>query len=416
VNSSAGSATGPLRGIRILDLTSVVLGPFATRILGDYGADIIKVEGTDGDVMRANGTSRHAGMSSIFLSINRNKRSLAIDLKTPEGREICLRLASQVDLVVHNMRVSAIERLGLGYDAVRAVNPSVVYCAATGFEQAGPHRSKPAFDDIIQATCGLASLMGEVGAEPAFVPTLVADKTAGMALVNAVLAALLHREREGSGQYVEVPMLETMVDFTMAEHMGGLGFEPPLGDAGYARILRRGRRPVRTRDGHISMLPYSPSQWMCLFQRVDHRDLLSAYDLSDRHKLNACLSDLYRELESIAPSRSTREWVDICDELDIPAAAIHNLRDLPDHPQLSAVNLFQPIEHPTEGSLRMIRPTTLFSQTPASVRRHAPSLGEHSIEILQTLGLDNAKIDELVQRGVVGMATPSATPSDERQE
>ena len=218
-------AAGPLAGIRVLDMTAVVLGPVATQILGDYGAEVIKVEAPEGDLMRANGVSLHPGMSSIFLAINRNKRSLALDLKRPEGKAVLERLVPTVDVLVHNMRVSAIERLGFGYEAVAALNGRIVYCAAPGFGQDGPDRDKPAFDDIIQAACGIASIMSIGRQAPDYAPTLVADKTTGMAVVNAVLAGLFHRERTGEGQYIEVPMLETMTAFLLAEHLaaGGQG-------------------------------------------------------------------------------------------------------------------------------------------------------------------------------------------------
>jgi formyl-CoA transferase len=229
MDTAPANRTGPLAGYRILDLTAVVLGPLATQILGDYGADVIKVEPPAGDLMRANGVSKNRGMSSIFLAINRNKRSLSIDLKTPEGLEVIHRLLPGVDVVVHNMRVDAIERLGLGYGALAALKPDLVYCMATGFGESGPDAGKPAFDDVIQAASGIASLIGNETGIPDYAPTLLADKTCGLALANAVLAALLHRERTGQGQLVEVPMLETMVAFTMAEHLGGLSFEPPIG-------------------------------------------------------------------------------------------------------------------------------------------------------------------------------------------
>jgi crotonobetainyl-CoA:carnitine CoA-transferase CaiB-like acyl-CoA transferase len=399
---ASGPATGPLSGIRILDLTSVVLGPIATQILGDYGADVIKIEGTDGDLMRANGVSRNPGMSSIFLAINRNKRSLALDLKTAQGREIFMKLVTDVDVLVHNMRVPAIDRLGLGYDMVCAVNPSIVYCAATGFGQTGPDRFKPAFDDIIQAACGMAGLMGKASGSPDYVPTLMADKTAGMAVVNAVLAALLHRERFGQGQYVEVPMLETMVAFTMAEHMGGLTFEPTQGDAGYARIVSGGRTPVRTADGHMAMLPYSPAHWVALFRRTGREDLLQVYDLSDRHKVNGCIRALYHELGELTPLRPTAAWIELCEELDIPATPIYELEDLLEHPHLKAVALFQSVEHPSEGPIRILRPATLFGVTPASVHRPAPLLGQHSQDILQDLGYTAAQREALRTEGVVG--------------
>ena len=229
------AASGPLAGVRVLDLTAVVAGPLATQILGDYGADVIKVEPPEGDRMRSNGVTRNRGMSSIFLALNRNKRSLCIDLKSPDGVAVIKALVPTVDVLVHNMRLAAIERLGLGADAALALNPRLVYCAAPGFGRGGPDENKPAFDDVIQAACGLAALLGHASGKPDYIPSLIADKTAGLALTNAVLAALYERERSGRGQFVEVPMFETLVAFTLAEHLGGLSFDPPHGSAGYQR-------------------------------------------------------------------------------------------------------------------------------------------------------------------------------------
>ncbi|MDP3135572.1 MAG: CoA transferase [Burkholderiaceae bacterium] len=403
-DETSGTAPGPLQGIKVLDLTSVVLGPLATQILGDYGADVIKVEGIDGDLMRANGVSRNPGMSSIFLAINRNKRSISLDLKQASGRKIFMDLAARTDVLIHNMRVPAIERLGLGYQAVRAVRPDIVYCAATGFGQNGPHHAKPAFDDIVQAACGMAGLLGKAGGKPDYVPSLIADKTAGMAVVNAVLAALFHRQRCGQGQYIEVPMLETLVEFTMAEHMGGLAFDPPRGKAGYGRIVSGGRRPEKTADGFIAMLPYSPAQWNALFERVGRADLLRPYKLSTRQQLNDSIRDLYRELGVITPTRSTAEWMAVCEELDVPATPIYELDDLPEHPHLKAVGMFQAADHPTEGAIRMVRPATMFAQTPARIHRLAPVLGQHSEEILAELGYDPAECEDFRRNNVVGAA------------
>lgn len=378
---------GPLEGIRVLDLTSVVLGPLATQSLGDLGADVIKIEGPEGDLMRANGVSRNAGMSSIYLALNRNKRSVVLDLKTPAGAAALWRLIAGADVLIHNMRVAAIERLGFGYAAVAALNPRIVYCVATGFGQDGPHRDKPAFDDIIQAACGLVSLGAVAGSRPEYVPSLIADKTTGMALANAVMAALLHRERHGRGQAVEVPMLETMASFVMAEHLAGLTFEPATGAAGYARLLQGGRRPAQTADGWICALPYTDRHWKAFFHAVGRDDLGDKYNIASRAQRNAHIRALYQHLAEITPTRTTKAWMALFETLDIPATPIYTPDELPAHPHLEAVGLFQQTEHPTEGPLREMRPTTRFSATPLSLRRHAPTLGEHTDEVLREAGL-----------------------------
>ncbi|MGT2508974.1 CaiB/BaiF CoA transferase family protein [Cupriavidus basilensis] len=378
---------GPLEGIRILDLTSVVLGPLATQSLADLGADVIKIEGPEGDLMRANGVSRNAGMSSIYLALNRNKRSVVLDLKTPAGAAALRRLIAGADVLIHNMRVAAIDRLGFGYAAVAALNPRIVYCVATGFGQDGPHRNKPAFDDIIQAACGLVSLGSAAGNRPEYVPSLIADKTTGMALANAVMAALLHRERHGSGQAVEVPMLETMASFVMAEHLAGLTFEPATGEAGYARLLGGGRRPAQTADGWICVLPYTDRHWKAFFHAVGRDDLADKYNIASRAQRNAHIRALYQHLAEITPARTTAEWMTLFETLDIPATPIYTPDELLAHPHLEAVGLFQQTEHPTEGPLREMRPTARFSATPLSLRRHAPTLGEHTDEVLREAGL-----------------------------
>lgn len=400
--------TGPLAGIRVLDLTAVVLGPLATQILGDYGADVIKVEPPGGDLMRANGVSKHRGMSSIFLAINRNKRSLAIDLKTREGIEVIHRLLPTVDVVVHNMRVPAIERLGLGYAALSALKPDLVYCVATGFGESGPHAGKPAFDDVIQAASGLAALIGHESGVPDYVPTLLADKTCGMALCNAVLAALLHQARTGEGQYVEVPMLETMVAFTMAEHMGGLTFEgpdAPKAPAGYARLLAGGRKPAPTRDGAVAMLPYTASHWVKFFQAAGRDDLAQEYNLEDKHERNAKIKQLYADMHGVTRQMSTDELMSLCERLDIPATRIWHIQDLPDHPHLRAVGLFQSMDHPTEGPIRAVRPPTLFAATPAELALPAPLAGEHTDSLMRELGYTDEALAQLEARGIIARSS-----------
>ena len=401
-SSIATASSGPLAGVRILDLTAVVLGPLATQILGDYGADIIKVEPLDGDLMRANGVSRHAGMSSNFLALNRNKRSLAIDLKQPAGAAVLKRLLRDTDVLVHNMRVKAIERLGLGYAAVAAIKPDIVYCVATGHGQDGPDGDKPAFDDIIQAACGLVGLNSRGRDVPDYVPSLVADKTTGMALVNAVLAALFCRERSGQGQYVEVPMLETMVAFTLAEHLGGLTFDPPRGPAGYQRLLSGGRKPAPTQDGYIALLPYTAEHWRAFFTAAGREDLADKYGNCDREARNAQVADMYRDMMAATPARSSAEWLALCAALDIPATLVYDIDDLTEHPHLRAVGLFEMSEHDSEGTLRQVRPPILFGATPAAIRRGAPLLGQHSEEILAAAGFAVEEIAALRVARVIG--------------
>ena len=402
MNKTMDLSNGPLTGIRILDLTSVVLGPLATQILGDYGAEIIKVESLEGDLMRSNGVNLSPSMSSIFLSINRNKQSLAIDLKTEAGKEILRQLIPRIDAVVHNMRVSAIDKLGFGYEAVVKLNPQIVYCAATGFDQDGPDKDRPAFDDIIQAACGLASVNSIGKSRPDYISTLVADKTTGMALVNAVLAALLAKERSGQGQYVEVPMLETMVAFTLVEHMGGLTRNPATQKAGYSRVLSGGRQPSPTRDGFIAMLPYTNHHWECFFRDAGQEALGKELGVTNRITRNANIQGLYAALHAITATKTTAEWIEICDRLDIPATPIYTMEELPSHPQLQAVQLFEDDVHPDVGAIRYVRPPVKFSKTPAKVRHQARRLGQDTESILTDLGYSQNQIESLVnQRAIV---------------
>ena len=396
-----GESSGPLAGVRVLDLTSVVLGPLATQILGDYGADVIKIESMEGDLARDSGVALHPGMASVFLAFNRNKRSIALDLKSERGKQVLQRILPGVDVLVHNMRVAAIEKLGFGYAAVAGVKPDIVYCAATGFGQDGPDRDKPAFDDIIQAACGLASLNSLGREQPEYIPTLIADKTTGMALVNAVLAALFARERSGRGQYVEVPMLETMVAFLLSEHLGGLSFDPAPCGAGYARILAGGRKPAPTSDGFIAILPHTEAQWAAFFNGAGREDLAREYGKFDRQTRNANTARMYREVAEITRQRSTAEWTELCTKLDIPATPIYAVDDLPEHPHLKAVGLFQRTVHPSEGAIRYVNPPTRFAATPAAVRLQAPVLGQNTREILREAGYADAEIAALEAQRVV---------------
>jgi formyl-CoA transferase len=376
------SCRGPLDGIRVLDLTAVVLGPVATQVLADYGADVIKVEPPEGDLMRANGVGRSPGMSSTFMNINRNKSSVCIDLKTEAGKAQLRGLVARCDVLVHNIRVKAIERLGFGYDAVRRINPRIVYCAATGFGEGGAFAGQPAFDDIIQGACGLAHLMGHESGAPEYAPTLLADKIAGLATANAILGALVHQARSGEGQYVEVPMFETMVAFTMTEHLGGQGFEPPIAEAGYARLLKGGRKPSPTKDGHIALLPYTEQHWKAFFHRFGRGEFIDRFNIASRTDRNRNIQAIYAELRNITAQHTTRELMDVCSEMDIPVAELYSIHNIKTHPQAQSTGLFQAVAHPTEGETVVTRPTALFSATPTAIHRPAPNLGQDTKRVL----------------------------------
>jgi crotonobetainyl-CoA:carnitine CoA-transferase CaiB-like acyl-CoA transferase len=366
-------ADGPLGGIRVLDLTNVIMGPFATHILADLGADVIKIESAEGDSFRSYRPNRNEGMSGGFLHLNRNKRSIVLDLKEASGMAALEKLIATADVFVHSLRPKAIHKLGLGYEAVCAMKPEIIYCGAYGFGEKGPYRDKAAYDDIIQAGSGLAALHIAARNEPAFMPTVV--------------AALFQRERGGGGQAIEVPMFETTAEFAYIEHLLGFAFEPPLGPPGYIRVVSPRRKPFRTGDGYMCILPYSDGNWRDFFQFIGRPEFKTDsrfYPLTERV---AHLETLYELIEAEAPKRSTAEWVTFCDEVNIPCMPVLSLEQLPDDEHMKAVGMFGHAEHPSEGTYKAIRAPVSFSSVPFRIRRHAPRLGEHTAEILKEIGI-----------------------------
>jgi crotonobetainyl-CoA:carnitine CoA-transferase CaiB-like acyl-CoA transferase len=390
---------GSLAGYRILDLTSVFLGPFATQILGDNGADVIKIEAPEGDITRDIQPARNRGMGTVFLNANRNKRSLVLDLKKPAGRDALLRLVKSADVLVYSVRPEAMERLGLGYEACRAANPKIIYAGALGFRPDGPYSGKAAYDDIIQGLSGLVATQAFTTGEPRYIPSSIVDKIVGVHLVYTITMALLHRERTGEGQHVEVPMLESMVGFNMLEHAAGMLFDPPLGEPGYSRSKAPFRRPYATKDGYVCMLPYTLRHWQNFFRMIDRDDMVDDPRITDPAKRSESVDELYRMVAAAVAEWTTQDLLSALDEADIPAGPVNRLEDLFEDPQLKATGFFRTIDHPTEGRIVLADVPTAFSKSPGGIDRHAPLLGEHSVELLREAGLSDDEIAAMVQDG-----------------
>jgi crotonobetainyl-CoA:carnitine CoA-transferase CaiB-like acyl-CoA transferase len=380
---------GALAGIRILDLTSVVLGPYATQILGDYGADVIKIEAPGGDIMRHAGPMRSPGMGHIFLNTNRNKRSVVLDLKQPQARDALLKLAATADVLTYNIRPASMERLGLGYAALLAINPRLIVCGAYGFSEGGPYSARPAYDDLIQGAACIPWLMQESGsAEPRYVPATFADRVTALNMVHAVLAALVARGRTGRGQQVEVPMFECLLQFVLGEHLAGHTFEPPEGPMGYARLMSLNRKPYRTADGHVCILLYNDGHWQRFLTRVGRAAwLVEDPRFRDQTARIAHIDALYALVADEIAQHSTQHWLKLLVEEDIPVMPMLRLDDLRDDPHLQATQAWIDLKHPSEGHLRAFRPPVRMSDTPTGITRPAPRLGEHTREVLAEVGL-----------------------------
>jgi crotonobetainyl-CoA:carnitine CoA-transferase CaiB-like acyl-CoA transferase len=390
--------TGPLTGIRIIDLTTVVLGPYATQMLGDLGADVIKVEAPEGDNCRWIGPSRNKGMGSYFAMLNRNKRSVVLDLKRPVARDALLHMVDSADVFVHNMRLGAAERLGLGYAALSARNPKLVYACASGFRKGSSKQEHPAFDDLIQGISGLAALNAATDGAPRYVPSVIVDKLTGQMLASMVGMALFHRERTGQGQEVHVPMLETTLGFLLVEHMWGMVLNQPELGMGYPRMLTPHRRPYATQDGYISVIAVSDAHWCRLFEAMGRTALID----DPRFATIAARSDnvdaLYGVLTEGMRERTTAEWLEILAALDIPCGPANTLPDLLDDAYLKETAFFQSMRHPLDGDVTITAFPARFSASPPSVRRLWPALGEHTEEVLREIGCSDEDIREIVRR------------------
>jgi crotonobetainyl-CoA:carnitine CoA-transferase CaiB-like acyl-CoA transferase len=392
---------GPLEGIKVIDMTTVLMGPYATQMLGDYGADVIKVESHDGDVTRQIGPTRHPGMGPVFLNTNRNKRSICLDLKKPAGRDAVLRLLKSADVLVYNVRPQAMARLNLGYDVVSKINPRLVYAGVFGFGQDGPYAAKPAYDDLIQGATALPALMAQTAdGVPRYVPNALVDRIVGLTAVGAICASLVDRERTGRGQRVDIPMFETMAGFVMGDHMGGLTYEPPLDKGGYARHLSPDRRPYKTSDGYICVIVYNDKQWQNFFDATGRDDLRVHTKFATFAGRAVNIDAVYAELARILETKTTAEWTAILEKADVPVMPMHDLESLLGDPHIVATDFFPVVDHPTEGRIRNMRPSARFSETPVETKRLAPRLSEHSAEILSEAGFSADEIAALVREGV----------------
>lgn len=394
---------GPLQGIKILDLTTVVMGPFATQILAELGAEVIKVETHDGDNMRYPGPMKNPGMGYMFLHLNRGKRSIVLDLKNPKGRAALLRILAKQDVLVYNVRPQAMARLGLSYEEVKAINPRIIYVGAYGYSQRGPYAAKAAYDDLIQGGTGVPWLMSQNTAqEPRYVPLNLADRVSGLHAVYAVTTALFHRERTGEGQSVEVPMFESIAHFVLGDHLSGLTYEPPLAERSYARLMAR--RPYATKDGYLCALVYNNKQWKSFFAIIGRLDMLDDPRYATQASRAANVSAIYQELATTMRTRTAAEWINLLEQADIPVARVNSVDDVVNDPHLTQSGFFSMEQHPSEGAVRSMRTPTDWSASKPDVQAPAPVLGQHSGEVLREAGLSENEIAELATLGVIQLA------------
>ncbi len=391
-------ANGPLQGIKVIDLTSLVMGPYATQMLADYGADVIKVESPSGDFMRKTGPMRNPGMGAMYLQMNRNKRSIVLDLKQPVACNALLKLCQSADIFIHNVRLRSMRKLKLGPDDMIAANPRLIYASLIGFGEAGPYAGRPAYDDLMQGLCALPPLAVRAGAkEPQYVPLALIDRLVGMSAVPAVLAAVIHRERTGKGQSIEIPMFETMAQFVLSDHLAGNSFEPTIGPMGYSRILSPHRGPYRTNDGYLCLLVYNDKQWKRFFEAIGRaEEFANDPRFSNQTERAQRYDEIYGLVADVLRTKSTQEWIEIFHRHDLPCGPMNDLETLKDDEHLEAVGFFKSSNHPSEGKLRYLGVPTRWSQSQPDIYRDAPRLGEHTAEILQEAGVAEKDIKTLL--------------------
>lgn len=395
---------GALEGLVVLDLTTVVMGPYATAMLGDLGAEIIKIESLDGDMSRKMGPSRSPGMTALTMNLQRNKQSLALDLKSTEGREVLARLVAQADVVVTNLRPRSRAPLGLTYENLKTLQPDIILCTAQAYAEDSSRRDYPAYDDMVQAASGSARLAERIDGAPRYAPYVIADKVSGLYIVVGVLAAVAHRHSTGEGQHVEVPMVDTMIHFNLVEHFGGHTFDPPKGDFGWARVLVPERTPYRTADGFVCIMPYTDTNWIDFFEGAGLTHLAEDVRFAEINSRHQHMGRLLAAIHEATPQRTTQEWLDLCVSRNIPASALLELGTVVEDEYVREQQIVTAEEHPTEGSYFSTLSPLRMSASPVQLRRHAPTLGEHTVALLQRASYEDEDIDRLITSGVVGCA------------
>ena len=400
--------SGPLKGVRVVDLSTMLMAPYATQILGDMGADVVKVEAPAGDPVRGIGPLRHTGMGPIFLNVNRSKRSVVLDLKQVPGLDALKTLLKQADVFIYNVRPQAMERLGLGLSQLSQINPRLITLGLFGYGQDGPYASKPAFDDLIQGAVGIPWLAHQAtGQEPTYTPTAIVDRGVALWAVGQVNAALFHQLKTGQGQHISVPMFEMMASFVLGDHLSGHSFDPPISPLGYPRMINRDRRPYRTQDGFVCVMIYTDGHWKSFFKALGRSDDFARdaryHSMTSRTQH---IADIYRELGELLLTRTTAEWLALFERADIPAMPLNTPETLFQDPHLQAVGFFNAVDHPSEGRLIDMAYPSTWSRTQPAGTRPAPRLGEHSAQVLAEVGYSAAQVQWLVDQGITLIAPP----------
>ena len=386
---------GALNGVRVVDLTTVLMGPLASRMLADHGADVIHVAPMHA---KESISVDDGGIGAIALDIHRNKRSVKLDLKSDQGKKALWDLIATADVLVTNMRAAALERLGFSAAEVRKRHPTIVYCLANGYGQDGPYAGRAAYDDAIQALSGFAGLFGKISGTPAYAPSVIVDKICSLVIVQAVLASLLHKRATGEGQTITVPMFETMAAFNLVEHFRGAALIPPKAKPGYPRLINRERRPYKSADGWIALLPYTGRNWRDFFKIIGRTDLIDDPKFTSHETRMQNIEELYGIVSQAAEERTTEEWQRICDEYSIPCNPVLGLEDLVHDPHLDAVGFMTVAEHPSEGKYRSVRDPVSYDGLATHLRRHAPIPGEHTVDVFLELGWSEDDIKSLMNR------------------